>query len=344
MYQTFRVGLTRDFLSPDGSIGFGDIGLDVLESAEGINWEFLPHRESILSPDNIAGYDGLLVLGTRVAAQTLADVEQLMIVARFGVGYDNIDVPACTEQGVILTITPDGVRRPVAVSVITYVLALSHKLLIKDRLVRDGRWLDKLDYMGSGVTGKTLGVIGLGNIGREILSLAQPFDMRLLASDPYGSTEQASAVGAELVDLETLLHQSDFVSISCALTEETHHLINAERLALMKESAYLINTARGPIVDEQALIQVLQQGKIRGAGLDVFEQEPVASTNPLLSMENVIVTPHAICWTDECFLGNGRSACQSIVDVARGRIPENVVNRQAVDHPRFQRRRRQLAD
>ena len=167
--------------------------------------------------------------------------------------------------------------------------------------------------MGSGVTGKTLGVIGLGNIGREILSLAQPFDMRLLASDPYGSTEQASAVGAELVDLETLLHQSDFVSISCALTEETHHLINAERLALMKESAYLINTARGPIIDEQALIQVLQQGKIRGAGLDVFEQEPVASTNPLLSMENVIVTPHALCWTDQCFAGIGASDVQQVL-------------------------------
>merc|ERR1712096_18986 len=118
----------------------------------------------------------------------------------------------------------------------------------------------------------------------------------------------------------------------------THHLINADRLALMKESAYLINTARGPIVDEQALIQVLQQGKTRGAGLDVFEQEPVDPTNPLLSMENAIVTPHAICWTDECFLGNGRSACQSLVDVARGRIPENVVNRQAVDHPRFQQK------
>jgi phosphoglycerate dehydrogenase-like enzyme len=251
-----------------------------------------------------------------------------------------VDVDACTQNGVLLTITPDGVRRPVAAAVITFILALSQKLLIKDRLTRDGRWGEKLDYMGMGVTGRTLGLIGLGNIGREVFKLAQPFEMRHLAYDPYLTPEQANAAGVELVDLETLLRRSDFVSICCALTSETHHLINTERLALMKETAYLINAARGPIVDQAALTVALQERRIQGAALDVFEQEPVDPNDPILTLDNVIVTPHGICWTDECFLGNGRSACESILDIAAGRVPKNVVNRDALDNPRFQEKLR----
>ena len=338
MHQPFRVGLTRDFLKPDGSIGFGDIGLDMLDRSEDIKWDFLPNDEPILTSDSINGYDALLVLGSRVTANTLVEAKKLILVARFGVGYDNIDVRSCTDNGVILTITPDGVRRPVAIAVITYILALSHKLRIKDKLIRDGQWNDKLNYMGTGITGRTLGVIGLGNIGQEIISLAKPLGLRLLATDPYSTEDRAKSLGAELVDLETLLSQSDFVSISCALTESTYHLINDERLSLMKETAYLINTARGPIVDEKALIDVLKEGKIQGAGLDVFEKEPIDPNNPLLSMENVIVTPHAICWTDECFLGNGQSACQSIIDIFRGKIPKNIVNPDALEHPKFKKR------
>ena len=209
-------------------------------------------------------------------------------------------------------------------------------MLIKDRLTRDGRWDEKLDYMGLGITGRTLGLVGLGNIGREVFKLAQPFEMRHLAYDPYATPEQAETAGVELVDLETLLRTSDFVSICCALTPETHHLINAERLALMKETAYLINAARGPIVDQAALTVALRENRIQGAALDVFEQEPVDPNDPILTLDNVIVTPHGICWTDECFLGNGRSACESILDVAAGRIPNNIVNRDALDNPRFQ--------
>ena len=338
MPQPFRVGLTRDFLKPDGSVGFGDIGLDVLDQTQGLSWDFLPYEEPILTSENIDGYDALLVLGPRVTRDTLVKAEQLIIVARFGVGYDNIEVSSCTDNGVVLTITPDGVRRPVAVSVMTYILALSHKLCIKDRLTRNGRWNDKLSYMGNGITSRTLGIIGLGNIGQEIISLAKPFDLRLLATDPYITREKAKSLGVKLVDLETLLSQSDFVSISCALTESTHHLINTKRLSLMKKTAYLINTARGPIVDEKALIDALKKGQIAGAGLDVFEIEPIDPNNPLLSMENVIVTPHAICWTDECFLGNGKSACQSIIDVFKGKIPKHVVNPEAFEHPKLEKR------
>jgi len=336
MPELFRVGLTRDFLKPDGTLGFGDIGLELLDQAPGIEWEFLPENTPELLPEQVRNYDALLVLAPRVTAATLAGSERLAVVARFGVGYDNVDVAACTEAGVLLTITPDGVRRPVALSVITLLLALSHRLLEKDRLTREGRWAEKLGYMGQGVTGRTLGVIGFGNIGREVFRLAQPFGMRHLAFDPHVPAEAGQELEVELVDLDTLLGQSDFVAVCCALTPETHHLLGAAQLARMKPNAYLINVARGPIVDQQALTEVLQQRQIAGAGLDVFEQEPVDSTDPILKLDNVIVAPHAICWTDECFLGNGRSACESILDVAAGRPPRYVVNREVLEQPGVQ--------
>ena len=141
----------------------------------------------------------------------------------------------------MLTITPDGVRRPVAVSAITLLLALSHKLLVKDRLTRDGRWGEKLNHMGQGVHGRTLGVIGVGNIGREIFQLAAPFEMRHLGYDPFLKSPVA---GVDLVSLETLLEESDYIVVCCALTPETHHLLNAKRLMLLKSNAYVINVAR----------------------------------------------------------------------------------------------------
>ena len=338
MPQPFRVGLTRDFLNQDGNLSYGDIGLGLLDQAPDVEWEFLPENTTELRPDQIEGYDALLVQSPRVSATTLEGSERLAVVARFGVGYDNVDVPACTRAGVLLTITPDGVRRPVATSVITFLLALSHRLLQKDRLTREGRWLERLDYMGQGISGRTLGVLGFGNIGKEVFRMAAPFGMRHLTFDPNVSPEEARAQGVTLVDLDTLLAESDYVSICCALTPETRHLIDASRLARMKRSAYLINVARGPIVDQAALTAALQDGTIAGAGLDVFEQEPVDPHDPILTLDNVIVAPHALCWTDECFLGNGRSACESILDVAAGRVPRSVVNREALEHPRARAR------
>lgn len=327
----FRVGVTRDFLKPDGTPGFGDIGLSLLDEA-GVPWDYLPPAAGELPPDAARDYDGLLVLAPRVTPATLAGVGRLKVVARFGVGYDNVAVDACTAAGVLLTITPDGVRRPVAAAAMTFLLALSHKLLIKDRLTRAGRWADKLDHIGQGVTGRTLGLVGLGNIGREIAALARPFDLRLLAADPWA---KSAPDGVALVPLDDLLRQSDYVCLCCALTPETHHLLNADRLALLKPTAYLINVARGPVVDQAALTRALQARQIAGAGLDVFDPEPIAPDDPLLALDNVILAPHAICWTDECFSLNGRSAVTSLLDVAAGRAPRHVVNPGALTHPRL---------
>ena len=184
--------------------------------------------------------------------------------------------------------------------------------------------------MGMGLSGRTLGIIGLGNIGREIIALSRPLGLHYLAFDPYATPDDV-----DLVDLDTLLRASDFVTVNCALTPDTHHLLNRERLALMKPTAYLINTARGGIVDQTALTAALVARRIAGAALDVFEPEPIAASDPLLGLDNVILAPHAICWTDECFRGNGESACRAILDVANGRMPPYIVNGSAVNHPRL---------
>jgi phosphoglycerate dehydrogenase-like enzyme len=186
--------------------------------------------------------------------------------------------------------------------------------------------------MGQGVRGRTLGVIGVGNIGREIFQLAAPFEMRHIGYDPFLKT---SVPGVELVSLEVLLQDADYIVVCCALTAETHHLLNADRLKLLKSNAYLINVARGPIIDQGALTVALSNHQFAGAGLDVFDVEPIASNDPLLALDNVILSPHAICWTDECFAGIGRSACQSLIDAAVGRVPSNVVNRDVLQNPRL---------
>jgi D-3-phosphoglycerate dehydrogenase len=331
----FRVGVTRDFLRADGSLGFGDIGLDLLAGAD-ISWEFLPTADAEVSPEHARDYDGMLVLGPKINARTLQGIGRLQVVARFGVGYDSVDVPACTRAGVLLTITPEGVRRPVALAALTLLLALSHKLLIKDRLTRTGGWAQRLDHNGQGITGRTLGIIGLGNIGKELATLAQPLGLNVIAHDPWVHPDIATESGVILFGLPDLLRLADYVCVCCALTPETHHLLNAERLALMKKTAYLINVARGPIVDQAALCLALQSGQLQGAGLDVFEHEPVTPDDPILTLENIILSPHALCWTDEFFRLTGRAAITSLIAVARGVVPASVVNPDALAHPRLQ--------
>jgi phosphoglycerate dehydrogenase-like enzyme len=217
---------------------------------------------------------------------------------------------------------------------LTLVLALAHRLLAKDRMTREGRWNDRVDHMGTGLTGRTLGVVGAGRIGKELLRLARTFDMRLLAADPYAEELELTYIGARKVALEVLMAEADFVVVTALLNEETRHLVNAKQLARMKPSAYLINVARGPVVDEKALYEVLSARKIAGAGLDVFEEEPTPASNPILKLDNVIVTPHALCWTDELFGNIARTAIGAVLAVHGGRRPDFVVDAAALAHPR----------
>ncbi len=335
MTAPFRVGITRDILDSRGEPAFGRAALALLDDAPGIEWEYLPEIVRELTADHAARYDALYVNMARVPAAVVARPDcRLRVVARHGVGYDSVDVSAMTRAGVVVTNTPMPMPRPVATIALTFVLALAGKLMRKDRLTRTGRWDERLDHMGMGLTGRTLGVVGAGRIGKELLRMARVFDLKLLAADPYVNAVELAYVGARKVPLATLVTEADFVVTCPLLNEETRHLIGAREFALMKPTAYLVNVARGPVVDEAALIAALQAGRIAGAALDVFEQEPVDPANPLLAMDDVIVTPHSLCWTDECFHNMATTGLASIVDALAGRCPEFVVDRAALDHPR----------
>ena len=327
----FRVALSGDFRKPDGSPTYPDFDLEPLRNAPGVEVAFLESANP-LRADELEDFDALILLIHRFAAESVPANGRLAVVARFGVGYDTVDVEACTRAGIALVITPDGVRRPVAASVLTLILALTGKLIVKDRLTREAAagYARRSEHMGVGLVGRTLGSLGIGNIGAEVFRLARPLDMNFIAHDPFADKAVAAELGVELVGIEELFRRADVLSVSCPLTPETRHIVNAERLALMKPTAYLINTARGPIVDQKALTEALQARRIAGAGLDVLEEEPPEADDPILKLDNVILTPHALCWTDQCFAGNGAADVRAVLEVQQGRVPRGVVNREVL--------------
>jgi D-3-phosphoglycerate dehydrogenase len=332
----FRVALSGDFRKADGSPTFPDFDLTPLAQAKDVEMVFLDNASPIRG-DQLEDFDALILLAHRFDATSVPKSGRLAVVARFGVGYDTVDVPACTANDIALAITPDGVRRPVAVSILTFILALTGKMMVKDKLARQGGpgFAARGQHMGVGLVGKTLGSLGVGNIGAEMFRLAKPFDMNFIAHDPFADKRVAAELGIELVSLEELFRRADILCVNCPLTPETHHIVNAERLALMKPTAYLINTARGPIVDQKALTRVLQENRIAGAGLDVFEQEPTDPNDQLLKLDNLIAAPHALCWTDQCFAGNGAADIRAVLDVMKGQVPRGVVNREVLETDGF---------
>jgi phosphoglycerate dehydrogenase-like enzyme len=331
----FRVGLTRDILDARGAPAFGPAALGILDQSSNLDWDYLPRVVHEIDADMAAHYDALYVNIAKVPAAAVARPDcRLRVVARHGVGYDSVDVAAMTRAGVLVTNTPSSMPRPVATTALTFVLALAGKLFLKDRLTRSGRWNERMDNMGIGLTGRTLGVIGAGRIGQELLRMARTFDLKLIVADPLVNDIQLAYLGARKVELPVLMREADFVVVCCLLNEKTHHLIGAKEFAQMRPEALFINVARGGIVDEPALIQALRERRIAGAALDVFEQEPVDPANALLSMDNVIVTPHSLCWTDECFHNMASTGLKSIVDALNGRRPEFIVNHEVLSHPR----------
>jgi phosphoglycerate dehydrogenase-like enzyme len=336
MAGRFRVGLAPELLDASGKPTFGEEALAILDGAPEIERVWLAERHKEIPPELALEYDAIYLTQQRVTRASVARAAEgrLKVVARHGVGYDSVDVPAMTEAGVIVTNTPFAIRRPVATIAMTFILALAGHLFTKDRLTRAGRWNERVDHMGTGLTGRRLGIVGGGGIGKELIPLARAFDLKVSVADPYVLAADIEKLGATVVPLDSMMAESDFVVVACLLNDETRALINAQRLALMKPTAYLINVARGPIVHEPALIEALRAKKIAGAALDVFTNEPVENDNPLLAMDNVIVTPHALCWTDECFGNIAREGFGGLVSLARGVAPKNVVNREVLTHPR----------
>lgn len=334
--MTFKVGLTSDLSNGKGGFSWGDISIGTLAP---LVWEFIYGLEKNFRPKDFIGRDAIAFAAPGVDKESFRSAEDSpLILARFGVGYDNIDLAACTEAGVCLTITPDGSKKPVATAALTYLLAVTHNLIIKNKRARENRWDNRLENLGRGINGKTIATIGLGNIGTEFFRLLEPFDCKRIAYDPWVKKEHAKEIGVELLELEELLKIADAVVVLAVLTPDTHHLLNRNNLKLMKSNAVIINISRGPIIEEAALIEVLKNNVIAGAGLDVFEIEPTTSNNELLKLENVIITPHNIAWTDELAFGMGRSAFNSIKAISQGEVPNYVVNKDVLETEQFKKK------
>ena len=335
----FRVGVTPDFYT-DAKGRFENVLERKLTGMHGIEWQPMPPQpDKVATPEALDEFDALFSLGLKITTGSLRAVKRLSLIARWGVGYDMIDVDALTAADVALAITPGAVRRPVAEAIFTFIFALTTNLRIQDRLVREGRWRGDLPRLGRNIKGRTLGSLGCGNIAREMFRMSHALGFgRTIATDPFVTREQAAAVGAELVAFDELLAESDFLTINTLLNKNTRGIIGEEQLRKMKPDAYIINTARGPIIHEAALIRALQENWIAGAGLDVFEQEPLPEDSPLRALDNVILSPHGLAWTEEIVRDNGVEACDNILTIARGEVPEAIVNKEVIHQDGFQKK------
>ncbi|MCS6951620.1 MAG: hypothetical protein NZM33_02060 [Bryobacteraceae bacterium] len=336
MNPPFRVGISPDFYADLK----GKFEAVVEEHLCGANLEVGPMPEQpgkVATPEALDCFDAILALGLRITAESLRGVRRLALVARWGVGYDTIDVAALTQADVALALAPNAVRRPVAEAILTFILALAKNLMEQDRLVRSGRWRENLSRLGRNLDALALGSVGCGNIARELFRLARPLGFRrLLAYDPYVDPGQLEGSGIELTDLDTILRESDIVAINVPLNEQTRGMIGEPELRRMKPSAWLVNTARGAVVDQHALVRALKEGWIAGAGIDVYATEPPPKDDPLRNLDNVILTPHALAWTEELIREVGAEACGNILAVARGEAPPGLLNREVLERPGFQ--------
>ena len=273
--------------------------------------------------------DAIITWGAQITRRVMEALPKCKVIVRYGVGFDTIDVDAATDNDILVVNVPDFCWEEVSNHAITLLLACAKKLALLNDLTKQGLWVESKQAqapMGS-IYRQTLGIIGCGNIGRMTARKAQCFGLKILGYDPYLDKSLARESGITLVSLPELLKESDFVAVHTLLNEETWHLIGEKEFKQMKPTAYFINTSRGSVVDEPALIKALQEKWIAGAALDVFEKEPVDLDNPLLKMDNVVVTPHSASYSDVAFKRLRTSVGQEAARVLSGRWPKNVVNK-----------------
>jgi D-3-phosphoglycerate dehydrogenase len=284
-------------------------------------------RREKVDTDGLKGFEAIVVGVQRITREMLQN-SSVKIIAKHGVGVDNIDLEAATELGIPVTVTPNANAVSVAELTIGFIFALSKKLIdLHNNLYQKRQFVSNV---GLELHGKILGIVGFGSIGKEVAKRALCLGMRVLVYDPYVEESNLRELGVEKTELDALLRQSDFVSLHVPLNESTRHLIDREKISLMKRTAYLINTARGGVVDEKALAEALKSGQIAGAALDVFDVEPLPADSPFFDCPNVIMTPHVGAHTYEAILRMNMMAAESIVDFFNGKIPKHVVNRDVI--------------
>jgi len=289
--------------------------------------EVPPGRQVLL--EHVRDVEGLLCLLTdKVDAELMNKAPKLRVVSNYAVGYDNVDVVEATRRGIIVTNTPDVLTETAADLAFALMMAAARRIVEGDKLVRAGNWKTwgPLILLGQDIHGATLGIIGFGRIGRAVARRAQGFGMKSLYYDLRRADEVEKELGVEYAEFERLLTESDFVTVHTNLTTETHNLIGAKELARMKKTSVLVNTARGPIVDNIALFEALRDRKIAFAALDVTEPEPIPSNHPLLSLSNVIITPHIASATVATRTKMGLMAADNLISGLKGQIPPNPVN------------------
>lgn len=345
MNEKFRIGVSPDFFS-EAAPNYEQVRAARLDQLDWVECVPMPPLDDLTAtPELLNQLDAVFALALRITPASLVGVRRPAVVARWGVGYDRIDVPALTAADIMLSITPNSVKRPVAEAILTFLFALSKNLPLQDRTARAGKWRGDLPRLGRNVHGAVLGSLGCGNIGRELFRLSASIGFgRMIACDPYVLQDEVADLGVEMVDMDTLFREADYVCINTLLNEQTRGLVGERHLRLMKPSAYLINTSRGPIVQPEPLVRALREKWLAGAGLDVYEVEPPPKDDPLFELDSAILAPHAMAWTDELMFDNGSEACDAVLAVARGDTPAAVVNREVLERPELQAKLERLRE
>jgi len=279
--------------------------------------------------NEIGKYDALVVRSrTKVTKEVINKGKNLKVIGRAGVGVDNIDVPEATKRKIPVVNAPGGATVSVAELTFAHMLSLARNLSKSDKTMKNGEW-EKKTLKGTELCDKTLGLIGSGRIGTEVGKMAIAFGMKVIVYDPYLSKETAEEQGFELADLDSLLKNSDFISIHTPLTDETKKMIDEKEFKKMKNTAFIVNCARGGIIDENALYNSLKEGKIRGAALDVYENEP-PKNSPLLTLDNIVFTPHIGASTKEAQIRAGTITAEQVLKVLKNEKPDFCVNREVL--------------
>ncbi len=309
--------LVSDLLSEEG--------LEILREGGNLEVEVAVKLPLEKLKEKIKDAQALIVRsGTQVTRDLINAAKQLKVIGRAGVGVDNVDVEAATEKGIIVMNSPGANTISTAEHTVALLLALSRKIPQAYLSLKKGKW-ERKQFMGVEVHGKVLGIIGLGRIGGEVAKRVQALGMGIIACDPFLSPERARRLGIELVGLEALLGQSDYITVHTSLTEETKHLIGSEEFKLMKKGVRIINCARGGIIDEKALYEAMKSGQVAGAALDVYEEEP-PKKNPLMELDNLVATPHIGAATEEAQRNVAIEIAHQVVDALQGRTLRNAVN------------------
>lgn len=322
MSEKYKV-LIADNLSPEG--------VEILEKSGIIEVDYRKKTERSELLDIIGNYDGLIIRSaTKVNEEVIAKAGKLKVVIRAGVGVDNVDIPACSQKGIVVMNAPAGNSVSTAEQAIALMFAVARKTPQANESMHEKKW-EKSKFSGVQLTGKTLGVIGLGRIGKEVVKRGKGLQMKVLGFDPFIPRENLEYLQIELPSLEDLLSAADFISIHTPLTAETKGLVSKDNLSRLKDGVYLINAARGGIYEEDAILAGLESGKIAGAGLDVFAQEPPPETMPLYGNERVVMTPHLGASTDEAQLEVARETAGSMVEYLRTGTARNSLNFPTLD-------------